>query len=117
MATQGLISIVDGNGKVRIKIVAGCDGFNAIKLAARIKAKKLTDLQSIYDAALAFPFGSESSLVVMNKDEFIYAGDDSLPVRYFQTFDDPHFNPRWHYGTADFTKVIKMSRFNVERNK
>jgi hypothetical protein len=106
MATQGIVSVIDKTGKTKIKIIAGCDGYNAKKLADHIKKEQLLDLQSIYDAALALDFGSKSSLVVINKDGFIYEEDDELPERYFQTFDDPKFNPRWELGTAAYTEII-----------
>ncbi len=108
MATQGLISIVK-NKETIIKIVVGCDGYNIEKVVAALKKEKPRTLEEIYDLCLSLDFGSESSLVVMDKNNFIYKEDDELPERYHSTFSDPKFNPRWEYGTVAYYQEISAN--------
>ena len=107
MATQGIVSITDG-GKVILKAVAGCDGYNASKLVAKIKTKNLRSAMEVYDAAVEVGFGCSDDLVVMTRRKTLYRGEGKIPKRYRATFADPKFNPRWVHGTASHTEVIEI---------
>lgn len=101
MATQGLVSVVRG-GKVVLKVITGCDGYNAKQLASEIKVSPSLDLDYVYSLALRMGFGGEASLVVMDAERVFYPYDDNeVPARYRETFDNPRFNPRWASGMID----------------
>ena len=102
MATQGMLSIVDGERTI-IKIISGCDGFNLVKLVVKIKKLKVLDPVIIRKEALKIGFGCEDCLVVMTQNRIVGPDDfdpDELK-NYMVTFNDPKFNPRWKRGTCD----------------
>ena len=107
MATQGLVSVTQG-GETIIKIVAGCDGYNASELANKIKAMKQVAVQSAYNTAKKVGFGCDDCLVVVGEDTILYKGEGKLHARYRKTFSDPMFNPRWEHGTADHTEIVEI---------
>jgi hypothetical protein len=110
MGTQAIVSLVDEKkGKTIVKIITGRDGHNAGKVAKWLKKNPNASLQEIYDFART-QFDSPSSLIVMNKTDFIYEDDDELPADYWNTFDNPEWNPRWHYGTADYIRTVKIKK-------
>lgn len=114
MATQAVVSLVDGKQQVLIKVVVGCNGFNADELVAAIEAsstKMHLSAQDVFEMAKQAHFGCPQCCVVierkgMNVVTFL---QDAIPQRYFQTFDDPKFNPRWERGTASHIRVIDVS--------
>lgn len=108
MATQGIISIMKNN-RVFIKIICGCDGYNAKKLVDTIKNNKLENIQDIYNAAIKDKFGCKDCLVVMNTDNIFFEGDGDIGQLYREKFDDPSFNPRWENGTADYVIIVNES--------
>ncbi len=108
MTTQALISIMK-NGKVIIKIVAGCDGYNADKIAKIIKEKNLEEIQDIYDIALENGFGCSECLVVMNESNILHKGGNDINSHplYRKTFNNPSFNPRWDCGSVENLVIIE----------
>ena len=114
MATQGLLTIKEGR-KVKVKIIAGCDGYNIEKIADIITKKHMSDINRIYDICLSNHFGCDACLVVMNattlKGFNVLQRKTSITDedydRYWKTFYRPRFNPRWENGTADYVKIIK----------
>jgi hypothetical protein len=98
MATQGLVSVVR-DGKVVLKVITGCDGYNARLLANELVRGKCLDLEYVYNLALAMNFGGRISLVVMNADDVL--SEDEVSSLYRETFDNPRFNPRWASGMID----------------
>ncbi len=106
MATQGLISITKNNSTY-IKIVCGCNGFNAEAVAKIIKDNKPENIEDIYDIAITNGLGCMDCLVVMDKDNILYRGDDDVPLLYRETFYDPKFNPRWISGITGNTIVFE----------
>lgn len=107
MTTQAVISLVK-KGHMFIKIICGCNGGHALKLVKIIKDNKLDNIQDIYNLALEYKFGCKDCLVVMNKDNIIFKGDEDIGPLYIETFDDPSFNPRWKNGTADYVFIIRI---------
>ena len=115
MATQGLLSIVQ-NGKVKYKIVVGCDGMHIDDLVKCINTLYMINKEKInayylYHTALNYKFGCNDCLVVFNETELetnnkeLFHG--SFPL-YLKTFNDPLFNPRWEYGTAEYTRILDL---------
>lgn len=102
-----MISIIGKFGEVVVKIVAGCDGYNAEKLAFKLAELKTYELPTIYNIATSLNFGSKESLVVIGTDNEYHFTDDELPPSYRATFDCPYFNPRWKFGTAEHTFIIR----------
>lgn len=116
MATQGIVSILNCDGSMFFKVVAGSNGSNAAKLVEWAKATSGSILiEDVYKAALNLRFGSPCDLVVQESDgSFAYDGDeidviDGLYLDYAK-FLAPHFNPRWEAGTADYVEVVTLSQ-------
>lgn len=106
--TQGVLSIVK-DGKVRMKIIAGCDGGRVIGLATRIRELgRVPTLDEAYQMAQRVRLGSTEDLVVMNETDVKFEGDEDLDPRYRDTFDQPEFNPRWALGTADHVEIVNL---------
>lgn len=114
MATQGLVTITNGK-KVIMKIVAGCDGYHALKLVKAIKKVWPLTAEQTYKLAREINFGSQSCLVVMTEKEEVFKGDEDLSSAYRQTFNQPRFNPRWKHGTADNTVIIDLSEMKKKK--
>ena len=107
MATQAIVSLVK-DGHTCIKIICGCDGYNAEKLIKIIKDDKSDNIKDVYIAALENGFGCKDCLVVMDDKNIIFDGDESIDPLYRETFDNPSFNPRWKKGIADIVYLLKI---------
>lgn len=101
MATNGLVTIRT-NGKVKMKIIAGCDGYNAKKLAKKIrKLGRMTTIGEAYLLATECGFGCSRCLTAMDKTHAVLKSNLPLPKLYRSTFKDPAFNPRWECGDVE----------------
>lgn len=107
MSTQGIVSTKYPCGKTKIKVIAGCNGYNAEALGKQIKLKNLQSIDAIYNEAKDCQFGCRACLVVLSKSKVRNDGDDLVP-RYLDTFEAPEFNPRWGRGTADYVIVLEQ---------
>ena len=110
MATQGLLSIVQG-GQVMAKVIAGADGYNIPHLARALRADPTTDAHELLRRANLFDMGGPSLIVQTSADTYLSeeAMDvDELPEWYRTKFDDPQFNPRWAHGTAEYTEIVEL---------
>jgi hypothetical protein len=103
MATHGIVSVIK-DGVVILKVIAGCNGWLASKLANQLKlAGNYDDLESIFKKALAIEFGSLETLVVMNAVTTFFSvnySEEPSPL-YRKTFNNPRFNPRWESGMVE----------------
>jgi len=107
MGTQAIISLVKKDHTF-IKVICGCNGYNAEKLARIIKDNRLEKIRDIYKVALENHFGCKDCLVVMDENDVIFNGDVKLDPLYRETFDNPSFNPRWKNGIADNVIILKI---------
>jgi hypothetical protein len=120
MATQGLVSIVS-NKKVLMKIVCGCEGYNAPKLATALKGFSFPIKEKMaYHLARKNNFGCDNCLFVITETSIFGKDEDDCEVKdleksgefdsplYRSTFNKAKFNPRWKLGTADYTIVINV---------
>lgn len=107
MTTQAVISLVK-KGHAFIKIICGCNGGSVLKLTKLIADGKIDNIQDIYNIAIKNKFGCKDCLVVMNKDNIIFKGDEEIGKLYREKFDEPSFNPRWKIGTADYVYIIRI---------
>jgi hypothetical protein len=107
MATQGLVTVRSGK-RVLMKIVAGDEGYNAQKVADKLRKFWPVGANKAYELASKAGFGCEECLVVMTDTEIIFEGDEDIHPRYRKTFHQPKFNPRWKYGTADYIVVASV---------
>jgi hypothetical protein len=105
MATQGIVSVME-DGRTLFKVVAGCNGMRAPYLAKAIKKQPNLTIDKLHTLAIDNAFGCGSCLVVVSEEDVIYGGDDELNQRYFTTFLDPKFNPRWDLGTASYVEIV-----------
>jgi hypothetical protein len=107
MATQGLITVQSG-GHVLMKIVAGCNGYNAPKLAEEIKKRWPLSTKDAYKLAFSMNFGCPPCLVAFTESEVAFVEDEELDPLYRETFQEPRFNPRWKQGIADYIEIINV---------
>lgn len=107
MATQGLVTVVS-NKKVFMKVVVGCEGYNARKVASRLKKDWPVSADKAHEIASKAQFGCEECRVVITRSKIVIKGDHSVSPLYRKTFQKPKFNPRWNRGTAYHTVVIKV---------
>jgi hypothetical protein len=109
MATQGLVTVTGkSEDKVLMKIVAGCNGFNAQKFAYYLRESWPVNASDVYHKALELGLGCYMCLVVISDIE-VYSEDvGELSTLYRETFQQPKFNPRWKNGTADFIVVVEV---------
>ena len=108
--TQGIISLVDKEGRVLRKVVSGCDGQEAKNVASLLeKMKGPIELEKIYDVVFEH-MGCEQSLVIQGPDGEFFDEDEifELPAAYREKFSDPRWNPRWARGTAEHTVVVTV---------
>lgn len=115
--TNGVVSIVNG-GKVVLKIVCGCDGYNAAKLADALRDwigdwqgdGCPIDLEDARGVAREVGFGCDDCLVLMNENEFRFDGDDDeIGPLYREKFADPRFNPRWELGVCGHVELVELT--------
>ena len=108
---QGLVAVIK-DGKVVCKVIAGCNGGNARKvadyIADNVKDLKFAKLDQIYDLASKLGFDSQGDLVVMDAVEIFSKSKDQISDLYRAKFDDPQFNPRWEVGSANFTEIVTV---------
>ena len=110
MATQGIVSIRKA-GKVQMKLIAGMNGRKAPELAQELKKLgRVPSLEDAYEIALDIGFGGgEYTLVVVDEHgSYDRTGEEPLNKRYRETFEDPEFNPRWAWGTADYVEIVDL---------
>ena len=116
MATQGLLTIMKDN-KVKYKIIAGCNGFNIDKVKEKIlmtephilfSSSELVISILLHTGAILLNFGCKDCLVVISEYGGYYQFKEPLSSLYGETFNQPEFNPRWEYGTADYVEVLKF---------
>lgn len=107
MATQGVLSVVDENGKTLVKVICGCDGMEVYNLAKSLKISPTLDLIDIYNRAGEWGLGCSGCLVVMNAETEYHKCGEKLHPRYRETFSDPRFNPRWELGTAPYITIVE----------
>lgn len=120
MATQGIVSILDADGKMLFKAIAGSDGYNALKLVEWVKAQsRVLTIEDVYEAAKRVQFGGQDDLVVQDSTgSLCFHGDggpDGLGGLYRDRvkFYVPHFNPRWERGTADYVEIVTLANGQV----
>ncbi len=111
--TNGVVSIMR-DGHVIMKIVTGCDGSFAPKLARNIRQRWPMTIGEVYDTALRLKFGTVEHLVVITEEE-VKVDDYTSRAEfcaehplYAATFRNPAFNPRWEDGFAAFTEIVDL---------
>lgn len=112
MATNGIISIIK-NDQVQIKCVAGCNGMEAEKTAKALSELQNPTIDEVYKVCLDNHFGCKDCTVVQSETEHRCHPDyqeEELDPLYKEKFNDPHFNPRWSYGTAAYKVVINLDK-------
>jgi hypothetical protein len=113
MATIGLVTIVQKD-KVLFKCVAGSDGYNAQKLAKKIKEYEVQNLstQLLHSLCKSVGFGDINvDLVIQSPIENYFTSEnDNLSEFYHDTerFKDPKSNPRWKCGLSDYLVIVKL---------
>ncbi len=122
MATQGMVTIVNGE-RVAMKIVVGCDGYNAIKVADAVRQLgRVPNLVRAQQIARSQNFGCEKCRVIINETKTlpsvkVLEEDDGeeLAQRFRQTFRRRRFNSRWERGTADHIEVVTFPKVGSKR--
>ncbi|MBP6931686.1 MAG: hypothetical protein KBD48_00700 [Candidatus Pacebacteria bacterium] len=105
--TQGLITVLL-DGKVAMKIVTGCNGMYARKVAKSIrKLERVPTIEEAYEIAIK-EFDSKETLVVLDHEKVRFDGEEELSSLYRSTFDRPRFNPRWDIGICEHISIVKF---------
>jgi hypothetical protein len=108
MATQGLVTVRQ-NGTVKLKIVAGSDGYNAKRVATAIrKLGRVPTLTEAWTIASQNSFGDRDDDLVVMDERNVRTCAHPIPRLYRKTFRQPEFNPRWQRGTADHIEVVDI---------
>jgi hypothetical protein len=116
--TQGLVSIVDQDGRVLYKLVTGADGYLAPDVAREALAV-LEDggaARELREMAIELGFGEEGSgsfIVQTPTHDLDGSGRDvtaELPPSWREHFADPRWNPRWAQGTAEYVEIVQVTR-------
>jgi hypothetical protein len=109
MPSKGLVTVTR-NGQVEMKIIAGSNGHKAVALANCIRRQRTLPYpaQVGYNVAALHGFGSEDSLVVMDRMRIDFRGGVELSPLCRSTFDQPEFNPLSEDGAADFVEIVEL---------
>lgn len=112
MSTQGMITIVDQESVVKMKIVAGCDGYRVSGVVAAIKEfDRVPTLDEAFSLAQRLRFGCKRCLVVINETRSKFdraVSPEPLDRIYRRTFRQPHFNPRQDDGKGEYIKIVRI---------
>lgn len=113
MATQGLLSIIDSEGNVQIKVVTGSDGYNIPKLKVWCEENPGFNAHDLWHKAKNL-FGNESLIVQTSQSDCFADSPFSKPdldenCLYFKEFHNPNFNPRWELGIADYALIHQVT--------
>lgn len=109
MSTQGLVTI-RSRGKVVMKVVAGCNGQFAKKVADSLRAAWPVGAEEACKIACAVGFGCNGCLIIVTELDILLDGErEPLPPIYRETFQEEGFNPRWRNGTADFVEIVDIN--------
>ncbi len=115
--TQGLVSVVDHEGRVLFKLITGADGYLAQDVALRVMPILLAGggVHELRRMAVHLGFGDEDGSFVIQDRERDWNGSGrdisaDLPPAYRERFNDPLWNPRWALGTAEHAHVVHMPR-------
>jgi hypothetical protein len=112
MGNQAVVSVIS-EGKVIIKVVAGCGGYNAETFAEYLKKSLLKanlDIREIYDLASRYSLGSKENLVVLTEDGVYHETNEELNPRYRETFHLANLNPRLKQETSDLIIIIGIDK-------
>lgn len=110
--TQGLVSIVDRDGRTLRKIVVGDNGMNAGAVADAIRTKRRPlSVRQLYRLALDHDFGCPDCLIVQGPSDeaFDRASIEEVPPSYREHFAEPRWNPRWARGTCAHTEIVAVT--------
>lgn len=116
MATQGVVSILRG-GRVIMKIVVGCNGYTAEKLAGALEKLPAPTVADAIRLSDDFDFGCRICRVVVaelpgGSPEIHTVGDfngDGNFDLYRETFALPEFNPRCERGDGAVTRLVRYA--------
>jgi len=123
MATQGIVTLME-YGEVMAKIVVGCDGCNAGRVADAIIHYAQWDADDepwrqnaklLYSLAEKAGFGCKDCRMVITLETIYYQFAKGNPwhdtevvlARARRTLTDATFNPRWEVGTADYVVTVQ----------
>jgi hypothetical protein len=106
MATQGMVT-VRKNRRVVLKIVAGCDGWNAVDVARAIRRlKTIPSMTQALALAQNHGLGCQKCLLVITATQTLTQCEEEPNPLLRSTFNRSRFNPRWERGTADYIKIV-----------
>lgn len=117
MSTQGLVSVTCA-GEVVMKLVVGCNGYQAddVAQAIRLSGERPRSVTGALALMRVHGFGCDACRVVLTRDDDNLKRDHeditlnpAARARFRDTFDDPRFNPRWEHGTADYVEIVAFS--------
>jgi hypothetical protein len=106
MGTPGLVSVKRGD-KVVMKVIAGCNGQHAQKVANELLNSWPVGEYTAYKIAKDLGFGCINDLIVMTEKNIVSPRDELSP-HFRETFKEPDSNPVWREGMEFFTIIIDI---------
>lgn len=108
MATQGMVTVIDDQGEVKMKVVAGCDGYSAPLLAKLMRQRGPMTYEEVRKACMDVGFGCHDCLVIYSSPEEGKERDENnmKMTRYEDGFGKIAFNPRWESGITEYLEVV-----------
>jgi len=104
MSTPGLVTVMSSENKVVMKILAGCNGSKAEKVANQLKKTWPISIDDVYKAAKKAGFGCTNCLVVVTSSEIKHE-TGAICRKGFQRPKSHPLSPRLD---ADLIRVIKV---------
>ncbi|MBI5071848.1 hypothetical protein HZB93_03090 [Candidatus Falkowbacteria bacterium] len=99
-----------------MKVVAGCDGQLAKKIAEELRAAWPVNASQAHAIARKSGFGCANCLVVVTESGIVLCGENwDLPAIYRETFQQPDFNPRWRDGSVDFLEIVDLCKVDASK--
>lgn len=96
------------------KVVAGCNGKKAYRVAQAIVREQVADVQVLYALALAARLGCPQCLAAQDANRALH--EDAIGFSgsvYGSQFPDPGFNPRSESGESDFCYLIDVDKWTI----
>ena len=122
--TNGIVVVIE-NGRIVLKVIAGCDGYNDKGVAEFILLRRMTDPEWVSSLASSEGFGCVDCRVTLyrkrDKVKVLYAdpmnesNQDGFWTRWIETFDQICVNPRFDPPVPWTVTVVNLDTNQIER--
>ncbi len=113
MGTQVVVSVIDPDDVLLLKVVSGSGGGECgRRLADYLAETGDIDLVSVHDSAEVMGLGS---VVVVGRDECYHDLDEDFSLRYSATFELRQFNPRCRDGGCGEVWLVRQTHLGSDK--